>query len=83
MLTVLKGTPSTFNKDLQEDKEGMFDTFNTVHMVIEILSGCLPGIQVHKERCLNGLSTEMLATDVAYYLVRKKVSVEKKSMTID
>lgn len=72
-LTVLKGLPSTFNKDLQEDKEPLFDTYNTLTNILKIACGTLETLTVHKDACLSALSSEMLATDVAYYLVKKGV----------
>ncbi|KAI1291755.1 Argininosuccinate lyase [Halotydeus destructor] len=71
LLVVLKGLPSTFNKDLQEDKEGMFDTFDTMKGVIQVASGIIATLTLNRKACANALSTDMLATDVAYYLVRK------------
>eukprot|EP00794_Sanderia_malayensis_P011392 gene11392-12578_t len=72
-LMTLKGLPSTFNKDLQEDKERLFDSVDTIRDVLLVATGTLSTLQVNKETCLKALSPDMLATDIAYYLVRKGV----------
>jgi argininosuccinate lyase len=72
LLTTLKGLPLSYNRDLQEDKEPLFDTIDTVKQTLRILIAMLPRIKVKKERmaeaALGGLT---LATDVADYLVEK------------
>ncbi|XP_029823072.2 argininosuccinate lyase isoform X2 [Ixodes scapularis] len=70
-LMVLKGLPSTYNKDFQEDKEAIFDAHDTLTALLKIATGNLETLEVHESACVSGLSPEMLATDVAYYLVRK------------
>lgn len=71
LLVVLKGLPSTFNKDLQEDKEALFDTYDSMIGILRVACGTMDSLQVNKDACLAALSPDMLATDVAYYLVRK------------
>lgn len=68
----LKGLPSTYNKDLQNDKDGMFDTFDLISKLLKILTGTLETLKLNKDKCLAALSSDMLSTDVAYYLVNKK-----------
>ncbi|XP_018100679.1 argininosuccinate lyase isoform X2 [Xenopus laevis] len=70
-LTTLKGLPSTYNKDLQEDKEAMFDVYDTVCAVLQVASGVIATLQINKEAMEKALSPDMLSTDIAYYLVRK------------
>lgn len=70
-LVVLKGLPSTFNKDLQEDKEAMFDTYDTIKAILQIATKTVETLEVNLEACLTALSPDMLATDITYYLVRK------------
>lgn len=72
-LMTLKGLPSTYNKDLQEDKEAMFDVFDTVEAVLQIATGVMATLQVNAAEMKAALSPDMLATDLAYYLVRKGV----------
>jgi len=74
LLTVLKGLPLTYNRDLQEDKEGFFDTVDTLLATLRVYQGMLPGLTLDVER-VSSLSGEsyMLATDLADYLVGKGV----------
>lgn len=72
-MMVLKGLPSTYNKDLQGDKEAIFSTFDKLKLVLEVAIGALKTLKVNEENCRAALSFDMLATDVAYYLVRKGV----------
>ncbi|UCC88609.1 MAG: argininosuccinate lyase [Anaerolineales bacterium] len=73
ILMVLKGLPTTYNKDLQEDKEALFDTIDTLTMTLPISSGIIETLVVHPERMQAALTDEMLATELADYLVRKGV----------
>ncbi|XP_058483032.1 argininosuccinate lyase [Solea solea] len=70
-MMTMKGLPSTYNKDLQEDKEAMFDCFDTVHAVLQVTSGVMSTLQINQSVMEAALSPDMLATDLAYYLVRK------------
>ncbi|XP_037513750.2 argininosuccinate lyase isoform X1 [Rhipicephalus sanguineus] len=70
-LMVLKGLPSTYNKDIQEDKEAVFDAYDTLAASLEVAVGNMETMKVCKAACESALSPDMLATDVAYYLVRK------------
>ncbi|KAL1495049.1 hypothetical protein ABEB36_010530 [Hypothenemus hampei] len=72
-MMVLKSLPSTYNKDLQSDKEAMFTTFDKLTSILEVTTGTVKTLKVNSEKCRSALSYEMLATDVAYYLVRKGV----------
>ncbi|XP_053334542.1 argininosuccinate lyase isoform X3 [Clarias gariepinus] len=70
-MMVLKGLPSTYNKDLQEDKEAMFDTYESLHAVLQVATGVMSTLEVNQKAMEAALSPDMLATDLAYYLVRK------------
>ena len=72
LLATLKGLPLTYNRDLQEDKEGFFDTVDTLQTTIEVFAEMLPGLQLIAAR-VESLAGEsgMLATDLADYLVGK------------
>ncbi|KAL1923932.1 uncharacterized protein VTP21DRAFT_6967 [Calcarisporiella thermophila] len=72
-LATYKALPSTYNKDLQEDKEPMIDAVDTLSGCLQITTGVLTTLTIYPERMRSGLSTDMLATDVAEYLVRKGV----------
>lgn len=69
----LKGIPSTYNKDLQEDKEPLFDAVDTVSASLQIAEGVIATLTVNKDNMAKALSMDLLATDVADYLVRKGV----------
>ncbi|KAJ4439464.1 hypothetical protein ANN_07588 [Periplaneta americana] len=73
-LMVLKGLPSTYNKDMQEDKEAMFDTYDSLKNVLQVAAGTVETLLVNEDFCAAALSPDMLATDLAYYLVRKGVA---------
>ena len=72
MLTTLKGLPLAYNKDMQEDKEAVFDAFDTVSSCLEVTATVIQNIRVNKERT-NAAATRgyMNATELADYLVRK------------
>lgn len=69
----LKGLPSTYNKDLQEDKEPLFDCTRTLLDSIHIATGVLSTLAINPEKMRGALTMDMLATDLADYLVRKGV----------
>jgi argininosuccinate lyase len=70
-LATLKGLPSTYNKDLQEDKEAVFDSVDTVHRVLPVVTAIIATLQVNPDKLRAALDEELLATDLAEYLVRK------------
>ncbi|ESP01681.1 hypothetical protein LOTGIDRAFT_200177 [Lottia gigantea] len=72
-MMTLKGVPSTYNKDFQEDKTAMFDTYETLSGILKVATGVLSTLTIHPEAMRAALSPDMLATDLAYYLVRKGV----------
>ncbi|MEG3297944.1 argininosuccinate lyase [Streptococcus suis] len=72
LLTVMKSLPLTYNKDLQEDKEGMFDSAETILISIDILAGMLQSMTVHKERMAQSTEKDFSnATELADYLASK------------
>lgn len=73
LLVTLKGLPSTYNKDLQEDKEPLFDAVETLSGALQIACGVLSTLTPNVAAMRAGLASEMLATDLAEYLVRKGV----------
>jgi argininosuccinate lyase len=74
LLTLLKGLPMTYNRDLQEDKERLFDTAGTVQNTLLIFAEMLGHIEVHAEACERAAADPLLlATDLADWLVRKGV----------
>ncbi|XRG79200.1 argininosuccinate lyase [Rossellomorea sp. GAMAL-10_SWC] len=74
LLTVLKGLPLAYNKDMQEDKEGMFDTVYTVVGALQLLSGMIDTMKVNENRMYEAVKNDYSnATDLADYLVRKTI----------
>lgn len=74
LLTLLKGLPLAYNKDLQEDKPLLFDTVDTLKGCLEVFIPMLQSLQVNRERMRDAARRGFLtATDLAEYLVRKGV----------
>ncbi len=72
LLTILKGLPLAYNKDMQEDKEGVFDSVETAYISLEILGEALDTMSVHVQRMEEACKIGHLsATDLADYLVQK------------
>ena len=75
ILTVMKGLPLAYNRDLQEDKEAFFDTTDTLLGTLEVFSAMLTGARFNPERaCHAAEESYLLATDLADYLVKKDIS---------
>jgi len=72
-MSTLKGLPSTYDKDLQEDKVPVFQATDTLLAILPVLAGALRTMTVNKERMSAAIDASMLATDLADYLVRKGV----------
>ena len=73
LLTTLKGLPSAYDKDLQEDKEPLFDTLDTLELELPVMTGVISTLTVNRARMASALGDELLATDLADYLVRRGV----------
>ena len=72
ILTVLKGLPLAYNKDMQEDKEGVFDACDTAKMCLAVMAGMLPGMKARRDKMRRAASEGFInATDLADYLVMK------------
>lgn len=71
LLATLKGLPSGYNKDLQDDKRALFDAVDAMHLVLPAVAGALGEITFRTDRMRSALSSAMMATDLADYLVRK------------
>src|SRR5207245_9827950 len=72
ILTTLKALPSSYNRDLQEDKEALFDSVDTVRAALEVFSAMLPKIEINRARMEAAANDpNLLATDLAEYLVKK------------
>ncbi len=71
LLTTLKGLPSGYNKDLQEDKEPLFDAANTLLTLLPVVSGVIQSLTPNPDAMEAALDASMLATDLADYLVER------------
>lgn len=75
LFTVMKGIPLAYNKDMQEDKEGFFDSAETISMCIRIMSGMIETLKVRDDNMKKAVKGGFLnATEVADYLVKKGVA---------
>ncbi len=73
LLVTVKGLPSTYDKDLQEDKEPLLDTLDTLGMLLPIVAGVVASLQVNGGAMHRALGEGLLATDLADYLVKRGV----------
>ncbi|OXS80622.1 argininosuccinate lyase [Domibacillus enclensis] len=74
LLTILKGLPLAYNKDMQEDKEGMFDTVHTVLGSLKIFAGMVDTMTVHEDRMKDAVQNDFSnATELADYLAAKGI----------
>ena len=74
LLTVMKGLPLAYNKDMQEDKEGFFDSINTVSMSLQIMERMIATLKVRQDNMKEAVKGGFLnATEVADYLVNKNI----------
>ena len=72
ILTTLKGLPLAYNKDMQEDKEGVFDAVDTVKMCLQVMAGMVATMKVNRQNMLRAAQEGFInATDLADYLVKK------------
>lgn len=77
LLTTTKGLATGYQRDLQEDKEPVFDALDTLALVLPVMEGVVRTLVVDEERMTKALSPDLLATDLAEYLVRKGVPFRK------
>lgn len=73
LLTTLKGLPSAYDKDLQEDKTAVFEAADTMEVLFPVLGGVISTLTVNSERCRTAIHPAVLATDLADYLVARGV----------
>ena len=83
LLTMLKGLPLAYNKDMQEDKEAIFDAFDTTHSCLEVAALVLQNVKLNEEQMLAAASRGMMnATELADYLVRKGIPFREAHETV-
>jgi argininosuccinate lyase len=74
IITIMKGLPLAYNRDMQEDKEPVFDTVDTIKACLDVLNKMMPGMKFKKKNILSATDAGFLtATDIADYLVNKGV----------
>ena len=74
LYTLVKGLPLTYNRDLQEDKPPLFDSFDQTLIALEVIAACLEGMEMKTEVCARAVGDPLLlATDLADFLVEQKV----------
>ena len=71
LMATLKGLPSAYDKDLQEDKPPVFAAFDTLDLMLPVLGGTLTSMRVNRDRMSGALDGALLATELADYLVKK------------
>ena len=70
LLTTIKGLPLTYSKDLQEDKEPIFDSFDNLLLVLKVINGIINGLKINKNEMFNACKKgNLMATDLADWLV--------------
>lgn len=77
LLTTVKGLATGYQRDLQEDKEPVFDALDTLNLTLPVMEGVIGSLVVREEQMSKALSFDLLATDLADYLVRKGVSFRR------
>ncbi len=77
LLTTVKGLATGYQRDLQEDKEPVFDALDTLNLTLPVMDGVIGSLVVREEQMAKALSFDLLATDLAEYLVRKGVSFRR------
>ena len=83
LLTLLKGLPMTYNRDLQEDKERLFDSADTVRASTRLMTAMLQNTSVNKQACEAAAGDPaLLATDLADWLVRKGMAFRQAHHTV-
>jgi argininosuccinate lyase len=70
-LATIKGLPSSYDKDLQEDKEPLFDAFDTLDLALPVMAGVIDTLRINADKMAAQLEPGLLATDLADYLVRR------------
>jgi argininosuccinate lyase len=83
LLTTLKGLPMTYNRDMQEDKEPVFDSIDTMKAALAVFAGMVDGMAINGGPCAAAVADpNLLATDLADYLVKRGVPFRKAHVAI-
>jgi len=73
LFTTLKGLPLAYNKDIQEDKEPLFDTVDTLEQIVPVFEAVIRGLSLQKKKLEDSIDPYILATDLADFLAKKGV----------
>jgi len=74
LLTVMKGLPLSYNRDMQEDKEPLFDSVETIKNMLDVSSGMINTVKINSEKMLSSCENGFIfATDIADYLTSKRM----------
>jgi len=83
LLTTMKGLPLAYNRDMQEDKQGLFDTLDTLHSTLEVFAEMINTLKINPQRISNAINADyILATDLADYLVKKGMPFRQAHNTV-
>src|SRR5205823_388113 len=83
ILTILKALPSSYNRDLQEDKEPLFDSIDTISSALGVFSPMVAALKINRDKMRAAAADpELLATDLAEYLVKKRMPFRKAHETV-
>jgi len=83
IITTMKGLPLAYNRDMQEDKQGLFDTLDTLHSTLEVFAEMIKTLKVNPQRIGNAINEDyILATDLADYLVKKGMPFRQSHNTV-
>jgi argininosuccinate lyase len=83
LLTTMKGLPLAYDRDMQEDKQGLFDTLDTLHSTLEVFAEMIKTLKVNPQRISNAINEDyILATDLADYLVKKGMPFRQAHNTV-
>jgi len=83
LLSLVRSLPLTYNRDLQEDKPPVFDSFDQTNLCLEVLAGMLAGLKVNRKRCAAAVADPALfATDLADYLVGRGVAFREAHQAV-
>jgi argininosuccinate lyase len=74
LLATIKGLPSGYNKDLQEDKRSLFDAVDAMELLLPAITGSIATLAFNRDRMRAAVTSTMMATDLADYLVRRHVT---------
>jgi len=83
LLTTMKALPLAYDRDMQEDKQGLFNTLDTLHSTLEVFAEMIKTLKINPQRISNAINADyILATDLADYLVKKGMPFRQAHNTV-